>query len=89
MPVKKTAISSFSIRTSSNLYYFVWRSLKWPFFRLPFCHDEPHLSKCQALTRLKLCYVLQVSTQAVIKFAAKSLNDLQVQDMKLVDKRKF
>lgn len=48
-----------------------------------------HLSKCEALTRLDLRYVPQVSTQAVIKFAAKSVNDLQVQDIKLVDKRKL
>lgn len=47
-----------------------------------------HLSKCDALTRLDMRYVPQVSTQAVIKFAAKSPNDLQVQDIKLVDKRK-
>lgn len=47
-----------------------------------------HLSKCEALTRLDMRYVPQVSTQAVIKFAAKSPNDLQVQDIKLVDKRK-
>ncbi|CRK99580.1 CLUMA_CG012893, isoform A [Clunio marinus] len=47
-----------------------------------------HLSKCEALTRLDLRYVPQVSTQAVIKFAAKSRNDLQVQDIKLVDKRR-
>ncbi|KAG5680189.1 hypothetical protein PVAND_009714 [Polypedilum vanderplanki] len=47
-----------------------------------------HLSKCEALTRLDLRYVPQVSTQAVIKFAAKSPNDLQVQDIKLVDKRR-
>lgn len=47
-----------------------------------------HLSKCESLTRLDLRYVPQVSTQAVIKFAAKSRNDLQVQDIKLVDKRK-
>lgn len=47
-----------------------------------------HLAKCEALTRLDLRYVPQVSTQAVIKFAAKSSNDLQVQDIKLVDKRR-
>jgi F-box and leucine-rich repeat protein 10/11 len=47
-----------------------------------------HLAKCEALTRLDLRYVPQVSTQAVIKFAAKSPNDLQVQDIKLVDKRR-
>lgn len=48
-----------------------------------------HLSKCETLTRLDLRFVPQVSTQAVIKFAAKSPNDLQVQDIKLVDKRKI
>lgn len=48
-----------------------------------------HLSKCEALTRLDLRFCPQVSTQAVIKFAAKSCNDLQVQDIKLVDKRKI
>lgn len=47
-----------------------------------------HLAKCETLTRVDLRYVPQVSTQAVIKFAAKSRNDLQVQDIKLVDKRK-
>lgn len=47
-----------------------------------------YLSKCESLTRLDLRYVPQVSTQAVIKFAAKSSNDLQVQDIKLVDKRR-
>lgn len=46
-----------------------------------------HLAKCEALTRLDLRYVPQVSTQAVIKFAAKSPNDLKVQDIKLIDKR--
>ena len=47
-----------------------------------------HLSKCDSLTRLDLRHVPQVSTQSVIKFAAKSKNNLQVQDIKLVDKRK-
>lgn len=48
-----------------------------------------YLSKCESLTRLDLRFVPQVSTQSVIKFAAKSRNDLQVQDIKLVDKRKI
>lgn len=47
-----------------------------------------YLSKCEALTWLDLRHVPQVSTQAVIKFAAKSKNDLQVRDIKLVDRRK-
>lgn len=47
-----------------------------------------YLTKCEALIKLDLRHVPQVSTQAVIKFAAKSKNDLQVQDIKLVDKRK-
>lgn len=47
-----------------------------------------YLANCEALTRLDLRHVPHVSTQAVIKFAAKSTNDLQVQDVKLVDKRK-
>lgn len=47
-----------------------------------------YLNKCEALIRLDLRHVPQVSTQAVIKFAAKSKNDLQVQDVKLVDRRK-
>ena len=47
-----------------------------------------YLGKCESLTRLDLRFVPQVSTQSVIKFAAKSQNDLQVQDIKLVDKRK-
>lgn len=46
-----------------------------------------HLSKCTALTWLDVRHVPQVSTQAVIKFAAKSKNDLQVKDIKLVVKR--
>lgn len=47
-----------------------------------------YLSKCEALTWLDLRHVPQVSTQAVIKFAAKSKHNLQVRDVKLVDKRK-
>lgn len=48
-----------------------------------------YLSKCEALTWLDLRHVPQVSTQAVIKFAAKSKHNLQVRDIKLVDKRKI
>nr|XP_029732938.1 jmjC domain-containing histone demethylation protein 1-like [Aedes albopictus] len=47
-----------------------------------------HLTKCDALTRLDLSHVPQVTTQAVIKFASTSKNDLQLHDIKLVDKRK-
>ncbi len=47
-----------------------------------------YLSKCEALTWLDLRHVPQVSTQAVIKFAAKSKHNLQVRDVKLVDRRK-
>ncbi|XP_071057273.1 jmjC domain-containing histone demethylation protein 1 isoform X2 [Onthophagus taurus] len=45
------------------------------------------LAKCKSLTRLDLRHSTQVSTQAVIQFAAKSELDLQVKDVKLVDKR--
>lgn len=47
-----------------------------------------HLSKCEKLTWLDLRHVPQVSTQAVIKFAARSKHDLCVKDVKLVEKRK-
>jgi len=47
-----------------------------------------YLSKCEALTWLDLRHVPQVSTQAVIKFAHLSKHNLQVRDVKLVDKRK-
>lgn len=46
-----------------------------------------HLAKCENLTRLDCRHAVQVSTQALIKFAAKSERDLQVRDIKLVDKR--
>lgn len=46
-----------------------------------------HLSKCENLTRLDMRHCSQVSTQALIKFAAKSEHNLQVRDIKLVDKR--
>lgn len=47
-----------------------------------------YLGKCEALTWLDLRHVPQVSTQAVIKFASKSKHNLQVRDIKLVDRRK-
>lgn len=47
-----------------------------------------YLSRCEALTWLDLRHVPQVSTQAVIKFAAKSKHNLQVRDVKLVDHRR-
>lgn len=46
-----------------------------------------HLSKCENLIRLDLRHSTQVSTQALIKFAAKSNHNLQVRDIKLVDRR--
>lgn len=46
-----------------------------------------HLAKCENLTRLDCRHAAQVSTQALIKFAAKSERDLQVRDIKLVDRR--
>lgn len=47
-----------------------------------------HLAKCEKLTRLDMRHCTQVSTQVLIKFAARSDNDLQVRDIKLVDKRR-
>ncbi|XP_076255197.1 lysine demethylase 2 isoform X2 [Rhynchophorus ferrugineus] len=46
-----------------------------------------HLSKCEKLTRLDCRQALNISTQALIKFAAKSKHDLQVREIKLVDIR--
>lgn len=46
-----------------------------------------HLAKCQSLVRLDCRHVSQISTQALIKFAAKSERDLQLRDIKLVDLR--
>ncbi|XP_044762854.1 jmjC domain-containing histone demethylation protein 1-like isoform X3 [Coccinella septempunctata] len=46
-----------------------------------------HLSRCENLTRLDCRHSLQVSTQSLIKFAAKSDHDLHVKDIKLVEKR--
>ncbi|XP_065361123.1 jmjC domain-containing histone demethylation protein 1 [Calliphora vicina] len=48
-----------------------------------------HLARCDQLVWLDLRHVPQVSTQAVIKFAAKSKHDLCVKDIKLVEKRKI
>lgn len=47
-----------------------------------------HLTRCKALKRLDLRHTTQVSTQAVIKFAAKSEHDLHVTDVKLVEEKK-
>ncbi|XP_045465756.1 jmjC domain-containing histone demethylation protein 1-like isoform X2 [Harmonia axyridis] len=46
-----------------------------------------HLYRCENLTRLDCRHSLQVSTQSLIKFAAKSDHDLHVKDIKLVEKR--
>ncbi|KAJ8964666.1 hypothetical protein NQ317_010553 [Molorchus minor] len=46
-----------------------------------------HLSKCEKLVQLDCRHALQISTQALIKFAAKSEHNLQVRDIKLVDVR--
>ncbi|XP_022128242.1 jmjC domain-containing histone demethylation protein 1 [Pieris rapae] len=46
-----------------------------------------HLTRCPNLERLDLRHVPLVSTQAVIKFAAKSKHDLHVKDVKLVELR--
>lgn len=46
-----------------------------------------HLTRCENLIRLDLRHCSHVSTQAVIKFAAKSERNLQVKDVKLVDRR--
>ncbi|XP_050499642.1 jmjC domain-containing histone demethylation protein 1-like [Diabrotica virgifera virgifera] len=46
-----------------------------------------HLSKCENLVRLDCRHSLQISTQALIKFAAKSDKNLQVREIKLVDVR--
>lgn len=47
-----------------------------------------HLARCDKLVWLDLRHVPQVSTQSVIKFAAKSKHDLCVKDVKLVEKRR-
>lgn len=46
-----------------------------------------HLTRCENLIRLDLRHCTHVSTQAVIKFAAKSEKNLHVKDIKLVDQR--
>lgn len=47
-----------------------------------------HLLRCNALKRLDLRHTTQVSTQSVIKFAAKSIHNLHVTDVKLVEEKK-
>ncbi|XP_032669719.1 jmjC domain-containing histone demethylation protein 1-like [Odontomachus brunneus] len=46
-----------------------------------------HLEQCKALKHLDLRHTTQVSTQAVIKFAAKSEHNLHVTDVKLVEEK--
>ncbi|XP_046416749.1 jmjC domain-containing histone demethylation protein 1-like [Neodiprion fabricii] len=46
-----------------------------------------HLGRCKALKRLDLRHTTHVSTQAVIKFAAKSVHNLHVTDVKLVEEK--
>lgn len=48
-----------------------------------------HLAKCKTLKRLDLRHTTQVSTQAIIKFAAKSEHNLHVMDVKLVEEKKI
>lgn len=47
-----------------------------------------HLARCKLLKHLDLRHTSQVSTQAVIKFAAKSEHNLHVVDVKLVEEKK-
>jgi len=47
-----------------------------------------HLTNCKTLKCLDLRYTTQVSTQAIIKFAAKSEHNLHVKDVKLVEEKK-
>lgn len=47
-----------------------------------------HLGRCKALKRLDLRHTTQVSTQSIIKFAAKSMHNLHVTDVKLVQEKK-
>lgn len=46
-----------------------------------------HLARCKALKRLDLRHTTQVSTQGVIKFAARSIHNLHVTDVKLVQEK--
>lgn len=48
-----------------------------------------HLTRCKALKRLDLRHTTQVSTQSVIKFAAKNVHNLHVMDVKLVLEKKI
>lgn len=47
-----------------------------------------HLARCKALKRLDLRHTTQVSTQSVIKFAARSIHNLHVTDVKLVQEKR-
>lgn len=46
-----------------------------------------HLARCKVLKRLDLRHTTMVSTQSVIKFAAKSIHNLHVTDVKLVEEK--
>lgn len=48
-----------------------------------------HLTRCKAIKRLDLRHTTQVSTQSVIKFAARSIHSLHVTDVKLVEEKKI
>ncbi|XP_014300265.1 jmjC domain-containing histone demethylation protein 1 isoform X1 [Microplitis demolitor] len=48
-----------------------------------------HLTRCKAIKRLDLRHTTQVSTQSVIKFAARSIHNLHVTDVKLVEEKKI
>ncbi|XP_034942287.1 jmjC domain-containing histone demethylation protein 1 [Chelonus insularis] len=47
-----------------------------------------YLTRCKALKRLDLRHTTHVSTQSVIKFAARSIHNLHVTDVKLVEEKK-
>lgn len=63
------------------------KSLDLSYSKLVTENSLEHLSKCENLTRLDCRHSLQISTQALIKFAAKSEHNLQVREIKLVDIR--
>lgn len=48
-----------------------------------------HLTRCKMLKHLDLRHTTQVSTQSIIKFAAKSVHNLHVTDVKLVEEKKI
>ena len=48
-----------------------------------------HLARCKALKRLDLRHTTEVSTQSIIKFAARSIHNLHVTDVKLVQEKRL